>query len=176
LDLLPVEVELQGLDGGDDFRFRVLDEVPDALPELGPQLGDALAVNHMGIMFKIERNVVHLLGQEDVSLAQAQGVTQLKVDVRVLPGHVRDDHVRLPDLVEYPIDDAPLEDLLVHPLAVSAGVLARGLDPELVEVVELGLERHQDEDERFGTGIAHVDWAPSVAPSQLISPAAGRLH
>lgn len=114
----------------------------------------------MAPVLQVEGNVVGALRQQDDDPAERMGVPDLIEDVGILAGHVRDDDVRLVDLVEDAIQHAFGVELFIHTLGVSAGHVGCFLDADAVHVVKLRSERHQHKDKGpwSGRGERILSW------------------
>src|SRR5437879_924677 len=101
-------------------------------------------------MLQIERNVIGIPSQKENDLAEGVRVANFIEDVWIPARHVGHHNVSLADLIEYPVEHPLGEDLLIEPFSVGSNVVSRTLDAKLVYVVEVGLDRHQNEDKGLG--------------------------
>ncbi len=103
----------------------------------------------MLMMFEVEWDVLRILSQQNDSFAKRVRVPYLIKHVRVPPGHIRHDYVGLANLIKDPFEHAFPEDLFIQAFCVSSDILSRSLNAKFINVVEFGVEGHQDEYEWF---------------------------
>jgi len=75
------------------------------------------------------------------------GISYFIEDIGVSASHVCDNDIRLTNLIEDAIKDSANEDLLINALSICSHIVRGTLNSELVNVVELGVERHENKNE-----------------------------
>jgi hypothetical protein len=101
------------------------------------------------VVLEVERDVFGVIRQEYNSLSESVRIPNLIEDIRVPPGHIRDDQVSFCNLIIDALEHGFFEDLFIDTLAVITCISASGLDTENVSVGEIRAERHQHEREWF---------------------------
>src|ERR1700681_4878685 len=127
-------------------------------------------------MLEVEWYVVYVLSEKHCTLAQGMSVTSLVEHVLVPSSKIRNDYIRLRNLVIDSLKDTSLKDLLVDPLSVGPCSFTGGFDCQAVDIVEVRTKRHKHKYERLRTGFfGHDRSSEGLLAANLTYPAALRI-
>src|SRR5437763_1307772 len=102
----------------------MLDTPPEPPLQLGSEIRNSPTIHNMGVVLKVEGDILDFLCEEDDCFAERMSIACLIEDIRISIGHVSNNNVSLGNLIADALQNALMKDLLVNPLTVGTCICA----------------------------------------------------